>query len=410
MEEKQILLHLENAIEDIVPEFSNDLWEKEESIPMAEEDILPTKKKQKKWIYQVAAVAACLVCIFGLQYGANNQVVTTINLDINPSIEIALSKNDTILSVSALNEDAVSITEQLSWKKGDSLESLLSKTVSELTKEGYLSQDSQTILVSVENKTASHSNKILDDISTTMEETLVANSVTGSVIAQTMTSEDKEIQELSENLHISPGKATFISHMVDETDTLSAKELAPMDMDDIVTCGREEEVDFSKFTRKSPSTPKPEPSVTSTKKAPEKTTAPKSKTENKTTEKKVKETASPNTPSSKKDKGQKSDKSDNMERNKNEQDNKNISSTPKPAAPEKTPENKQPKQPNRQQPDSGEKEKPKDDKTPETNTPKTQEPAPTKNPKSEPNEPGNPEQPMPDNPNQPEQPPYNPSR
>lgn len=408
MEEKEILSHLDNAIGDMVPEFSDNLWSKEENIPMKKEDLLPGKKKPKKWIYEVAAAAACLACIIGIQYSTNNRVATTINLDINPSIEIALNKNDTILSVTALNEDAVTVTEQLSWKKGESLDSLLSKTVSELTKEGYLSQDTQTILVSVENKTASHSNEIMDDISNVMEKNMVARSVTGSVISQTMTREDREIQELSENLHISPGKATFISRMVDENDSLSVKELAPMDMDDIVTCGREEEIDFGKFTRNAPPAPEsqPKPSANPTKKAAEKTAAPK-------TEGKIKETSSPDTPTAAKEKTPKSDKKENRKKepeDKKDRQDRDSSSTSKPAAPKSTPDSKEPEQPDNKKPDSPDREKPKDEQPAQTNSPKTQEPAPTKNPKPDPDQTEKPKEPKPDKPAQPEQPPYKPSR
>ncbi len=41
----------------------------------------------------------------------NNQIMSTITLDINPSIEINLNKDNKVISVIALNEDAKDIVE-----------------------------------------------------------------------------------------------------------------------------------------------------------------------------------------------------------------------------------------------------------------------------------------------------------
>ena len=64
---------------------------------------------KKKIIISIIGCLILIIGIIGFIIWNNNRIVSTFTLDINPSIEINLDKNDKVKSVVALNEDAKGI-------------------------------------------------------------------------------------------------------------------------------------------------------------------------------------------------------------------------------------------------------------------------------------------------------------
>ena len=69
-----------------------------------------------KWV----AAAACLCLLLGSgMFYSNNKVDSVVSLDINPSIELTVSKNDKVLSAVALNKDAEIVLDGMDLEKVD---------------------------------------------------------------------------------------------------------------------------------------------------------------------------------------------------------------------------------------------------------------------------------------------------
>ena len=66
----------------------------------------------------IIPVIVCLIIIIGITGFIiwNNRTVSTITMDINPSIEINLNRNDRVNSIVALNNEAKDIIESLGGK------------------------------------------------------------------------------------------------------------------------------------------------------------------------------------------------------------------------------------------------------------------------------------------------------
>ena len=75
----------------------------------------------------------------------NNRTVSTIVMDINPSIEINLNKNNKVKSINALNEDAKDIISK--DLKGKSLDDTLNIIVKRISDKGYIEDNQVTILL-----------------------------------------------------------------------------------------------------------------------------------------------------------------------------------------------------------------------------------------------------------------------
>ena len=107
--------------------------------------------KDKKIVFVVIG----LLIVLGILGFAmwNNRTISTITLDINPSVEIKLGKNEKVKSVRALNDDAKDIiTNDL---KGTSLEDSLNKLTDKVIEKGYADEGRVVVLVYSQGSTSS---------------------------------------------------------------------------------------------------------------------------------------------------------------------------------------------------------------------------------------------------------------
>ena len=89
-------------------------------------------------ILLVIIILLLVVGIFGcIKY--TNKIVSTITLDINPSIEINLNKSNKVVNVIALNEDAKDIIG--SDLKGKTLDETIKLITNNVIEKGYAEKD-----------------------------------------------------------------------------------------------------------------------------------------------------------------------------------------------------------------------------------------------------------------------------
>lgn len=181
---------------------------------------------RRKWVRSIAGIAASLVLIasgIGMHlYGSSHQPVSTVSLDVNPSVEIALSKNEQVLDVVPLNDDGKTILGDMNFKNSD-LEVTVNALIGSMLKNGYLTNISNSVLVSVDGKDAAQLQKKL---SAEIDAFLKQAGIDGSVLSQVV--EDKEAQKLADKYGLSVGKAQFIRQLIAANPRLSADELAKL--------------------------------------------------------------------------------------------------------------------------------------------------------------------------------------
>ncbi len=196
---------------------------------------------------RVAAVALCLMLfISGLSVGlfipSSEQVElpaaadaeTFIYLDVNPSIELRMDKDSKILECIATNDDAMAIIAGLKLE-GVDMNTALTAIVGSMYVNGYLSENSNSILVSIdtrdENKTDTLLTSITDKINTVFEKSRLEC----SIIAQSVKVSDELKQRALEN-GISVGKMHLVEKMVGAIDELGnddAPKLADMSIKEL---------------------------------------------------------------------------------------------------------------------------------------------------------------------------------
>ena len=163
----------------------------------------------------------------------SNAVASIIYLDINPSIKIELDKNNKVIKVTPLNEDAKKITNDN--YEGKELTETIKLIKKNLEKEGFLKADT-TILLNT-------SGQIKED---TVKTILVANLNSTKVIIPKINESSKEI---AKKYNITESKAAYIEETIKENKNLSIEDLKDKSVNEITKIDEEEKTTTTTTTK-----------------------------------------------------------------------------------------------------------------------------------------------------------------
>ncbi len=172
----------------------------------------------------VAASLALLVCGVAMLWAHRPSGYMTVSLDVNPSIAIDVDDRETIVSVTALNEDAAAVIGDQVYT-GQTVAKTVQELVAAMVQQGYLSEVANSVLISVDSTDADKAARLQTKLSGEVEQALAADGLSGAVISQTLHT-DKELAVLATQYGISTGKATLISHLIELDPLKSFAELA----------------------------------------------------------------------------------------------------------------------------------------------------------------------------------------
>lgn len=205
---------------------------------------------KKKRIIPIAIAAALLIAAIGgfvgyslghgsdlpapgVETGAPVESITgsVITLDVNPSIEIDVDRNDTVTAVKALNSDARVVIGSMDFT-GSSLEVTVNALIGSMLTNGYLDDLRNSILVSVTDGDTSRASALQQSVTGMIESALGTGGLDGAVISQTVTP-DAALTDLAVSYNITEGKAQLINSLVAADPTLTVENLAGLSVNDI---------------------------------------------------------------------------------------------------------------------------------------------------------------------------------
>ena len=200
-------------------------------IPMA------TKKTTKKrW---TALAAACLALVLlgggGIFYQQAHAVASVVSLDVNPSIELKVSKNEKVLVCTPLNEDAKAILADMgdgADLKGAKLDVAVNAIVGSFVRNGYLNSISSAIMISVEDNDTARAEKLQRELTSTVDGVLQTSEARASVLTQTLTQDAGLEQQAREN-SISTGKAALVNRVLALNSALQFDALAKLSVEEL---------------------------------------------------------------------------------------------------------------------------------------------------------------------------------
>ncbi len=173
-----------------------------------------TKAPRRSSFIRIASIAASLILIIGIftVLSAGSGVNAVIAIDVNPSIEIDIDKKDKVLSVRALNEDAETVLGDMDLKKVD-IEIALNAIVGSMLKNGYITKDKNSLLISVDSKDKNKAETLTAVLTKDIEERLSEDKIEASLLTQ-LIPDSKETEEKAKENHISRSKAALIEKIV----------------------------------------------------------------------------------------------------------------------------------------------------------------------------------------------------
>ena len=213
----------------VLPDFDMNNLEKRKGMVLVKEE----RKKSKKglWITLSACVAVCVCLFIGLGYFNNNmKVASTIGIDVNPSITVTVNKKEKVLDVTANNDDAKIILEEMDLA-GSDINVAINALIGSMVKNGYIDELANSILISVDNPNSAESEalrqKIVDELNAFINS---GNNI--SVVSQSITSSsDKEA--LANSYGISVGKLELIEKLIAKNNLYTYEELKDLSINEL---------------------------------------------------------------------------------------------------------------------------------------------------------------------------------
>ena len=198
---------------------------------------MTTKKTvNRKWTTLVAAcLAVMLLCGGGVFYQQAHAVASVVSLDVNPSIELKVSRNEKVLVCTPLNEDAKAILADMgngADLKGAKLDVAVNAIVGSLVRNGYLDSISSAIMISVEDKDAARAEKLQRELTSAVDGVLQTSEAKAAVLTQTLTQDAAREQQAREN-NISTGKAALVNRVLAINPSLKFDALAKLSVEEL---------------------------------------------------------------------------------------------------------------------------------------------------------------------------------
>ena len=191
---------------------------------------------KNKW---ATLVAACLAVILlgggGVLYQQANAAASVVSLDVNPSIELRVSRSEKVLACAPLNEDAKAILADMGGGadlKGAKLDVAVNAIVGSLVRNGYLSSISSAIMISVEDKNTARAEKLQRELTDAVDGVLQTSDAKASVLTQTLTQDAAREQQAREN-SISTGKAALVNRVLAINPALQFDALAKLSVEEL---------------------------------------------------------------------------------------------------------------------------------------------------------------------------------
>lgn len=240
-----------NSIEQIVPDVLDNILA-QDVVPMEREDdiigqTIKNKKTPKRNRTFLCAISVAVAAIFLLFLHNRSVIETRIIIDVNPSFEVQLNKQGQVKKVIGINKDAQNILEKITFTD-ENLNNTIEKLIKTMDENGYF-KNKTAVLVSVQNKQKNTALHIENTIKKQIKN-LCKNSETNPIIYTQSIENNKEIQKVAQNYHISNGRATLIYKMLKKDNSWKMEDLSSMTIDELLDAAKKKDVKISEILEK----------------------------------------------------------------------------------------------------------------------------------------------------------------
>ncbi len=224
---------IKKAFSDITPDIFDSIRSKCNEQKGSAVIMTTNKKTNFKKFVSIAAAIVLVVAGLGLfgVYEYTTAVKAVVALDVNPSVEIKLNAKEKVVDVVPLNNDAEKIIGTMDFKNSD-LTVTVNALVGSMLRNGYLTDITNSILVTVDGKDPSKNAELQNKIDAAINEVLGGKNLDGAVLIQENEAND-EILALAEKYGISEGKAQLALKLSKELKNHTADDLAELSINEL---------------------------------------------------------------------------------------------------------------------------------------------------------------------------------
>ena len=234
--ENKLAAYVQQATPDVLDSVLQQCDEQEGRVlPMSDRQQMNNHTKKRSWLVALSTAAAVFILatglIMGYRYQSLHRVDSIVEIDVNPSIELKINRQEKILSANPLNEDANVILDGMDLK-GVDLDIALNALIGSMLKNGYVNELRNSVLISVENEDEAKSAALSQRLTDEVNKLLADSSIQGAVLSQTLTGTE-DLEQLAQTYGISPGKAAIIQLLVEQDPTLTFEDMAKLSINDL---------------------------------------------------------------------------------------------------------------------------------------------------------------------------------
>ena len=245
--DEKILKHIADGITQLTPDRASELWTQPVVPADGSEwylDSTVQKPHLKNKKHYIGTLAACLaLCIISISF-FQSMPSAAVYLDVNPSVELKVNYRNRVTTAIPHNSDAVEILEEMDLK-GTDLDVALYAILGSMVHHGYLTDSTDTILISVHSANTNRANELELEVTDLVSKNLEQMIHSGEVLSQQINQDD--IDQAGSNQSGTPGKATFVGNLEDKYPQLEKENLNELTVDEIVSHLKQGGLDYSEY-------------------------------------------------------------------------------------------------------------------------------------------------------------------
>lgn len=184
----------------------------------------------------IGLAVLCLVLVGGIGgfFGYQNYyaVDSIVAFDVNPSIQLEVNKEEKVLSAEPLNADASKILFDMDLN-GTDLNVATNAIIGSMLRNGYLSDIANSILITVENGDDEKAAALQEQLVSEINQILGSNNIEGSILSQTLSTNNSDLQQKAATYNISTGKASLIEEILDTNSQYTFEQLSSLSIQEL---------------------------------------------------------------------------------------------------------------------------------------------------------------------------------
>ena len=202
----------------------------------------PSPKKKKRSVLSglVAAAAVLALAVGGVGYYGAVTPAGAVTFDVNPSLTMTVNRYGRVLTVDALDADSAAVAAEVDLM-GSRMDDAADALVSELVQQGYLSEEQNTVLASVEEGEGAEA--LRSQMAAVLEHAVESQGIDPAILSQVVEAEENA-QALAAELGVSPGRALLINRICAQVSELEPEALVGLPVNALNVLAESNDVDL----------------------------------------------------------------------------------------------------------------------------------------------------------------------